>query len=154
MATRDSKSRVLIALTETGSVRRLWQAMQRLEKNLAEAEIVALFIADERWHRAACLPVSREVLLISGTSREFTPQRARQIVDEAADRTRSELESLASEAGSPLSFEILSVADRARIASLIKGTTNLVIAPAELAGSEIHAEWQRLACEIVLVETV
>ena len=153
MPAGNTRRRVLIALTETGSVRRLWQALNEILREVPDSEILAIFLADDNWHRAASLPFTREVLMHSGAVRDFTPQRAREIVDEAAGRTRSELETLASESGSSFTFQIVTTTNEAQLEGLAIEAGSLVVAPSELAGSRVHALLERLSCEIVLVET-
>ncbi len=146
MAT-EQKSRVLIAVTERGPVQRIWQAMLDSLHDTNDSDIVAVFVADDRWERAASLPFTREVLLISGRTCDFTPNRAREIVRETAGEIRSELETLAAESGRHVTFEILPAGDQPRVEQLISQTGCVVIAPSELAGSPIHVAFDRLECE-------
>ena len=118
MTIGKDKRRVLIALTESGPVRHLWQALSQTLSEVSDSEIVAIFFADDSWHRAASLPFTREVLISTGAIRDFTPQRAREIVDELARRTRSELETLASESGSSFTFQIVTTASEAQLEGL------------------------------------
>lgn len=153
MSAAKDRRRVLIALTETGPVRRLWQALNEILRELPESEILAIFFPDDNWNRAASLPFTREVLISTGAIRDFTPQRAREIVDELARRARSELEALASESGSSLTFQIVTTASEAQLEGLAIEAGSVVVAPSELAGSPAHALFERLSCKIVLVET-
>ena len=147
----DEKRCVLIALTEQGPVRQIWQTLLDLLSEGNDSEVVALFVTDDRWDRAASLPFTREVLLISGSSRDFTPQMAREIVHETAAEIRSELEALAAEAGYRFTFEIVPTGDQTQVEQLTSGTVNVVIVSSELAGSPLHSAFEKICCDIVLV---
>ncbi len=144
--------RVLMAVTETGPIRRMWQeTLEILDRG--EMEVVALFIADERWDRAASLPFTREILLVSGAVRDFTAERAREVTGEAAERARKELEGLAAEANFPVVFEDLSRSNHEKIISLISDGNSVVVAPSSIIGTPVYAVFKKLPCEIVLVES-
>ena len=129
----------------------LWrEALQRLRES--RAELLALFVADDRWQRAASLPFTREISRISGTDADFTLRRASQVHEEAINRTRYRMQELASEADLALMFEVLRESDQQRIRELVAGSQNILIAPSFITGRPLFAELQNLGCRIVLIE--
>ena len=106
--------RVLIAVTEPEAVAELWRvAVEQMAG--APAEIVAVFVRDDRWRRAASLPFTREVSRLSGAAADFTARRAEQVDRDAATRAQERIERLAMEANRQLAFEILSEREHRRI---------------------------------------
>jgi hypothetical protein len=149
---RNSKrTRIAIAITESSPVTRLWRAALRYSSD-SQVEFTALFVTDDRWHRAASLPFTREISRIGGTTADFTTRRAKQVSDEAATRAQERMEDLASEAGLPLGFEILSESDQERVRDLVTGTRNVLIAPSFLSNRPILAQLEKFDCRIVLIE--
>jgi hypothetical protein len=65
MVKTEMKHRVVIAVTETSPVARLWDAALRLLRE-SPADLVALYVEDDRWHRVASLPFTREILRSGG----------------------------------------------------------------------------------------
>jgi hypothetical protein len=124
--------RILLAVTETSSLIRLWHVVA---EHLADTrvELVAIFVSDDRWHRAASLPFTQEISRIGRANVKFTPKRAEQINKDAVDRTRIHLQRLADEA------ELKE--------------QDILIAPSHLRGWPVYAEFARLNCPILLVDT-
>ena len=153
MARPNDKSRIVIAVTERTPVQRLWQeVLQRLRDS--PAEIHALFVADDRWHRAASLPFTREISRISGMVTDFTLRRASQVHEDAIDRTRFQIQDLALKEDLALVFEVLRETDQQRIRQLVGGPQNTLIAPSFLTRRPLFAELQKLDCRIILIEAI
>lgn len=153
MSRRNDKRRVLIAVTEASPVTKLWQAAVEQVTELEPAELVAVFVSDDRWQRAASLPFTREISRTSGASADFTHRRAEQVDSETVSRKRRQIRRLAAESNLSPVFETLSEFDTVRIEELIGVGENLLIAPALIRLRPIYAELTRLKCRIVFVET-
>ena len=142
--------RIVIAVTEHAPVQQMWgEALQFLEES--RAELHALFVEDQRWHRAASLPFTREISRVSGMNVDFTIQRAIEVHKEAIDRTQKQLQQLAAESDHELAFEVLPESDRGRIRDLVADVQCVVIAPA-LADQPVFNELQKLGCHVLLIE--
>lgn len=142
--------RVVIVVTELAPVQQMWgEALQILQES--RAELHALFVEDERWHRAASLPFTREISRVSGMDADFTIQRAIELHKEAIDRAQQQLQQLAAESEHELAFEVLPESDRERIRDLVAGVQCVVIAPA-LAGQPVFRELQKLGCRVLLID--
>lgn len=152
MSSADDKRRVLLAVTETSPLPELWKA---LTEHLAgaPAELITIFVSDDRWRRAASLPFTREISRVSGRAADFTLQRAEQIDKDTAGRTQLEIQQLAAKSGLSLVFEILSENNLAGIYERLPAGQVVLIAPAFIANRPIYAELTRLKCQILLVET-
>lgn len=144
------KHRVMLALTESSRARPLWRAAMDLLVN-GEGELIAVFVADERWEQAARLPFTREISAVTGATRDFTQDRARELINEAANRVRRKLEKLAAKRRRTLVFEVITGVDQGLIERLSDNARLTVIVPSELSGSPIYLTLQRQQCEIVLV---
>ncbi len=144
--------RILLAVTETSSVPRLWR---EVAEHLADAkiELVTLFVSDDRWHRAASLPFTQEISRIGGGNVDFTPMRAEQIIRDVVDRTRCELQRLTDEADLQFVFEVLTERRAAQISDLVSIEQDVLIIPSILKSWPIYAELTRLNCPILLVDT-
>lgn len=142
--------RVVIAVTELAPVQQMWgEALQFLEQS--RTELHALFVEDQRWHRAASLPFTREISRLSGMDTDFTLQRAIEVHEEAIDRAQKQLQQLAAESDHELAFEVLPESDRGRIRDLVADVQCVVIAPA-LADQPVFNELQKLSCRVLLIE--
>lgn len=154
MSKTDDKARmarIVIAVTELSPVRQLWrEALQRLSES--HAEVLALFVTDDRWHRAASLPFTREISRVSGMDMDFTLRRASQVHEEAINRTRYRMQELASEADLALAFKVLPESHQRQIRELVAGSQNILIAPSFITRRPLFAELQKLDCRIVLIE--
>ena len=89
MKLAESKRRIVIAVTETTPVQRLWGAAMRVLED-SPGELVTLFVAEDRWRRVASLPFTREISR-TGRVADFTHNRAKQIQKDAVARTRPRL---------------------------------------------------------------
>jgi len=152
MSSTDNKRRVLLAVTETSPLTELWRAVTE-HLGGAHAELVTVFVSDDRWRRAASLPFTREISRVSGSSENFTPQRAEQIDKDAVASTQRQIQQLAAEAELQVAFEFLSEHDAAQIHELVKVEQDVLIAPSFFRRRPIYAELTRLRCRILLVDS-
>ena len=144
--------RVLLAVTETSPLSRLWRVVA---EHLVDTrgELVTIFVSDDRWHRAASLPITREISRIGRTNVKFTPKRAEQVDKDVVDRTRLQLQRLADEAELRFVFEVLRDHQTAQLHDLVSVEHDLLIVPSHLRGWPVFAEFSRLKCQILLVDT-
>lgn len=141
----------MLAVTETSSLQDLWRAaMEHLTGE--HAELITVFVRDDRWRRAASLPFTEEISRANGGSMNFTLQRAEQVDSDAVTRTQGRLQQLATEAEIQLAFEILAEHEAARIHEFVRSESDLLIAPSFFKGQPIYAELARLKCRILLVD--
>jgi hypothetical protein len=151
MTKTDDRLRVVIAVTESSSLAALWPAAMKLMSE-SPADLVALFVDDERWRRAASLPFTCEISRIGGPVADFTLQRAEQINKEAISRMQHRIEQLASKADLALKFEVLPESDLKRIKELVGTGQNVLVAPSFMTTRPIYAHLTRLDCRILLIE--
>ncbi len=143
--------RVVIAITELAPVQLMWgEALQFLEES--RAELHALFVEDERWHRAASLSFTREISRVSGMGVDFTLQGAIEVHKEVIARAQQQLQQLAAESEHELAFEVLPESNQGRIRDLVAGARCVVIAHAVLADQPVFQELQELGCRVLLIE--
>lgn len=147
----ETRHRVVIAVTETSSVPELWEAAMQLLRE-SPAELVAIFVEEEHWHRAASLPFTREISRIGGTAAEFTQQRAEQLRREAVARARQLIRQLADEADVSPDFTVMPESDAARIREMIGSAPNVLVAPSLISKRPIYAQLSKLDCRILLVD--
>ena len=151
MTKTEVKLRVVIAVTETTPVTRLWKAALQLLRE-SPADLVALYVEDDRWHRVASLPFTREILRSGGVPVEFTRQRAEQVSKERAARVQEAISELAAEANLKPAFEVLSESDAERLREFIGSHENILVAPSFISTRPIFAVLTELNCRIQLVE--
>ena len=152
MNTRSKVSRILIAVTETGMVRSLWRAaMQHVADS--PPDLVAVFVRDRRWQRAASLPFTREVARVGGAAVDFTRQRAEEVDQQDISRARREIEALAKEARLDTAFETLAESELVRLEDLITAGQSLLVVPAILRRRPAYEILNSLKCRVVEVET-
>src|SRR5210317_1878145 len=144
--------RILLAVTETTPLTRLWGVVAEHLVN-TRGELTTLFISDDRWHRAASLPFTREISRIGRTNVKFTSKRAEQIDQDVVDRTRLQLQRLADEAELPFVFEVLREHQASQLHELVSVEHDVLIIPSNLRGWPVYAEFARLNCQILLVDT-
>jgi hypothetical protein len=147
----DVKLRIVIAVTETTPVALLWEAALRLLRE-SRAELAALYVRDDRWHRVASLPFTREILRSGGVAVEFTRQRAEQVSRERAARVREAIRKLAAEAQLEPVFESLDESDTLRLREFIGSRENILVVPSFISTRPIFALLSELNCRIELVE--
>ena len=152
MNRQEDKRRILLLLTEQSPLQRLWQVV---EEHLAGAhnEVVALFISDERWHRAASLPFTREFSRLSGTHRNFTAQRATELDQDIIGQIQASLRELTTKAELEPTFELLAEREIGRIGNYVIVKRDLLVAPAALKNREVFGELTRLSCQTLFVES-
>ena len=151
MAKTEVKLRVVIAVTETTPVTRLWKAALQLLRE-SPADVATLYVEDDRWHRVASLPFTREILRSGGVPVEFTRQRAEQVSKERAARVQEVISELAAEANLKPAFEVLSESDAERLREFIGSHENILVAPSFISTRPIFAVLTELNCRIQLVE--
>jgi len=144
--------RILLAVTETSPLTRLWSVVAEHFAD-TRGELITIFISDNRWRRAASLPFTREISRIGRTNVKFTPTRAEQIDKDVVDRTRLQLQRLAEEAKLQFVFEVLRDHQTAQLHDLVSVEHDLLIVPSHLRGWPVYAEFSRLKCQILLVDT-
>ena len=147
----EARRRVVIAVTESCPVSALWrEAMSIMSET--PADLMALFVDDRRWHRAASLSFTREISRLSGAVAEFTAQRAEELNREAIKRVQQQIEKLAADAKLALAFEVLPESDQKRITALLGAGQNVLVAPSFLRTRPIYAHLARCDCRIMLIE--
>ena len=151
MSEDGANLRVLLAITETSPLERLWQSLVD-QIGGASAEVVTLLVSDDSWRRAASLPFTKEFSRISGMQAAFTHHRARQILKDAAGRAQRRLESLAADAQLDIVFEVLSEDEAAQVKTIVSVRRDILIAPAALEDKPLFAELARQHRQVVLVE--
>ena len=151
MSRTSEKRRILLAITETSPWQELWRAVV---ESLAgsHGELTTVFVSDDRWHRAASLPFTREVSKVSGDSENFTRERAKQIDEDTVGRTHRELEKLASEAELPFAFEVLPEHDASKLREIVSVQHDVLVVPSILKSRPIYAELTRLKCRVYYVD--
>lgn len=151
MRQANDKRRILLAITASSSLPELWRVVtENLQSGTAE--LITLFVSDDRWHRAASLPFTREVSRVGGGSENFTPKRAQQIDDDAVGQKRRELNDLASKVDLKYEFEVLPEHDAARLQEFVTFEQDVLIAPSFFKSRPIYAELTRLKCQILFVD--
>lgn len=151
MPKADIKLRIVIAMTETTPVARLWETVLRLLRD-TPAELTALYVQDDRWYRVASLPFTREILRSGGVAVDFTRQRAEQVGRERAARVQELVQNLAAESNLTAAFEILGESDAERLRDLIGSRENILVAPSFISTRPIFAMLSEMNCRIELVE--
>jgi hypothetical protein len=151
MKKTDDRPRVVIAVTESSPLSALWRAAMDLMSE-SPAELLALYVDDDRWRRAASLSFTREISRVSGAVTDFTVQRAEQLNKEAITRTQRRIEKLAAKADLALAFEVLPESDQNRIKELVGAGQNVLIVPSFITTRPIYAHLTRLDCRILLIE--
>lgn len=151
MSRPSEKRRILLAITEASPLQDLWRAVIDYLEG-AHGELTTVFFSDDRWHRAASLPFTREVSKVSGDSENFTRERAQQIDEDTVGRTHSELEKLASEAELPFAFEVLPEHDASRLRKIVSVQHDVLILPSFLKSRPIYAELTRVKCRVYYVD--
>ena len=151
MAKTDVRLRIVLAVTETTPVARLWEtALQLLRET--PAELAALYVQDDRWYRVASLPFTREILRSGGVAIEFTQQRAEEVSRARAARVQELVRNLAAESKLEAAFEILSESDAERLREFIGSHDNILVAPSFISTRPIFAMLSEMNCRIELVE--
>ena len=150
MARNEQELRVVIAMTDSDSLTELWRTAMQIAEG-TRAKLVAVFVHDERWERAASLPFTREISK-AGSVADFTLRRAHQLLSETVAAVQKRVEELAAEADRSIEFRVLPESDADLPESFVGPGRNILIAPSLLADRPIYAELSRLDLRIELVE--
>lgn len=151
MPATEQRKRIVIAVMEPSEVRGLWQAaMQRWREH--SSELMALYLNDDRWIRAASLPFTREISRIGGTAVDFTTARAERLSRDAIVSVERSISELAREASLPVPFRVLSDAESGQIIDIVGEGSTLVIASARLANQPLYSRIAKTDWRIELVE--
>ena len=150
MTANEKDLRVIIAVTERASIPRLWRTAMRTLRG-THAEVLAVFVHDERWHRAASLPFTREVSR-AGSVEDFTLRRANQVFAETVAALQNRMEKLAAEADLEIDFCALPESDESLLQIIVGPGRNVLIAPSLLANRPVYARLARLDLHIELVD--
>lgn len=145
------KRRALLVVTETSPVDKLWRALLE-DLADAQAEVVAVFVNDNRWTRAASLPFTREISRVSGGSEVFTVRRAEQVLGDRVERVRRQIHQLAEDRQMRLVFEILHVQEPQRIREVVRIEHDVLVAPSVLQYWPDFADLARPERRVVLVD--
>lgn len=151
MAKTEVRLRVVIAVTETTPIARLWETALRLLRD-TPAELATLYVQDDRWYRVASLPFTREIRRSGGVAVDFTQQRAEQVSRERAARVQELVQKLAAESNLEAAFEILSESDAERLREFIGSRENILVAPSFISTQPIFAMLSEMNCRIELVD--
>ena len=143
--------RVLLAVTETSPVEKLWQALVDCVAG-GHAEVITVFVSDDRWRRAASLPFTREISRLSGVHADFTRRRAEHIDEDAVERARERIGELAASKGLELVFELLPEHETTRVREVVRMEQDVLIAPSVLEGRPVFTELARLNRRIMLID--
>ena len=149
-AEQGSKRRVLLVVTETSPVEKLWRALLD-DLADAQAEVVAVLVSDDRWIRAASLPFTREISRLSGGSEVFTARRAEQVFGDMVERVQQRIRQLAAERQLQLVFEILNTQEPNRIREFVRIEHDLLVAPSVLQYWPDFADLARPERRVVFV---
>lgn len=151
MSTNERALRVVIALTESSPVAELWDAaMQAISSS--QAELIAVYLHDERWQRAASLPFTREVSTAGGTAADFTLQRAEQLLADSVSRLKTRIDQLAKRTGVPVAFQVMAESDQAQVRTILGAGTSIVVGPSILSEHPVFIELRRLDLRLLLIE--
>lgn len=143
----------MLVVNETSSLHDLWRtAMEHLADE--HAELTTVFVRDDRWRRAASLPFTEEISRASGSSMNFTLQRAEEVDSDAVTRTQSRLQQLAMDSKIQLAFEIVAEHEATKIHELVRSESDLLIVPSVFEGRPFYSEIARLKCRFLLVDVM
>jgi hypothetical protein len=130
-AEQGSKRRALLVVTETSPLDKLWRALLD-DLADAQADVIAVFVSDDRWTRAASLPFTKEISRLSGGSEIFTARRAEQVVGDMVERVQQRIRQLAADRQVRLVFEILHEQEPSRIREFVRIEHDVLIVPSVL----------------------
>jgi hypothetical protein len=147
----DDIRRVMLAITETSPLEKLWQSLVEHVAG-SRAEVVAVFVSDDTWRRVASLPFAVEVSRISGARVAFTQRRAEQLGEVAAGRARQRIEQLAAGTGLQLVFEVLTTTEAGQLQRLVDVERDLLIAPSLLEDMPLLSALAVRHRKVLLVE--
>jgi hypothetical protein len=147
----NNTRRVMLAVTDASSLQALWRvAMESLTSD--RGELIAVFVRDDRWRRAASLSFTQEISRASGGSMKFTLRRAEEVDRDALAHTQGRLQKLAADSQIEFAFEILAENEAMRIHEFVRSESDLLIAPSFFKRRPFYGELARLKCRILLVD--
>ncbi len=149
--TGNDRTRVIVAITESAPIDELWQVVSKWASSPG-TELVAVFIAEDHWHRAASLPFTREIARVGGSTTDFSPQRAEYVHRSAIARARELIEQLAASTNRTVDFRVLSSDEDDAVDEVVDERTEVIIAPSLIKRQPVYAKLTRLKCRIELVE--
>ena len=152
MNERSDCYRVFLAVTERSALPDLWKAVEEQLRDTC-VEVVTLFVNDARWHRAASLSFTEEVSRVSGSRRDFTPQRAAQIEEQISDWIWRQVRELAEGAELKITFEVLREDEAGWLRNVVSTEADIFIVPASLKAGPLNTELSRLTCRVLFVNT-
>ena len=117
------------------------------------AELISVFVSDNRWRKAASLPFTQEVSRVGGSRSNFTRERAEQVDRDAVERTQGQLRQLAADSKIQLTFATIGDHEGARIREYVTSDADVLIVPSFLKRMPIYAELTRLKCRIEVVDS-
>jgi len=148
---KSSTRRVMLAVTEAGSLQVLWRtAMEQMSGE--RAELITVFVRDDRWRRAASLPFTEEISRAGGGSMKFTPERAEEVDRDVVTRTQDRLRQLVTDSQIQSAFEILAEHEATRLHEFVRSESDLLIAPSYFKRRPFYSELTRLKCRILLID--
>jgi hypothetical protein len=147
----EDRPRVIVALTETTPIDTLWSVVSQRIQN-PDTELVTVFIADDRWRRAASLPFTREIPRMGGTSAKFSMQRAEQIHKAAIQQVHERMKQLAASAHRQLSFKVLTEPNEQGVREVVGERVSMIVAPALISNMPIYLHFSQFNCHIELVD--
>ena len=151
MRSHDQAPRIVIAVIESRGIAALWQAAMR-QLTHQPADVITLFIEDDRWTRAASLPFTRELPGVGGSPLAFTRERAQQLRQETARQARQRIEELAAESKRPVAFANLSASNAADLNELVGDRRSVLIAQQVITRQPVYTQFVALGCQIELVD--
>jgi hypothetical protein len=147
----EDRPRVIVAVTETTPIDALWSAVSRRIQH-PDTELVTVFIADDRWRRAASLPFTREIPRTGGSPVDFSLQRAEQIRNAAIQQAHERMKQLAASAHRQLSFKVLTESNEQGVRDVIGERVSIIVAPALISNLPIYLHFSQFDCHIELVD--
>lgn len=150
-AEQGSKRRALLVVTETSPLDKLWRALLD-DLADAQADVIAVFVSDDRWTRAASLPFTKEISRLSGGSEIFTARRAEQVVGDMVERVQQRIRQLAADRQVRLAFEILHEQEPSRIREFVRIEHDVLIVPSVLRHWPDFADLARPERRVVFVD--
>lgn len=147
----NERLRIVVVLTGSAPIRALWETAVGSAEG-GDAEIIALYIDDEQWQRAASLPFTREISRTSGKAAEFTRLRAEQLARESVEGVRRQLAELASLSRRVFEFEVLSGSGSNRVQQILREERCILVAHSPVAELELFAEFRARNPRIVLID--
>lgn len=152
MSNRPDRPRIFLAVTENSPLSELWRAVEQ-HRAETHAELVAFYIDDESWLRAASLPFTREFSRFGGARKDFTQHRAAQIGADIAGEILRRMRELAAQSNLRFEFEVLRAKEVRRLHKLVRIEHDIFIVPSHLKDKPVSAELMQLKCRTLFIES-